>query len=70
MNHNQAGAPIYEQQRADQTLDGSGDDTALRRPDEAIKDLEPDKEEGEAVTGGAFDAYLQFNPVKGESGGG
>jgi hypothetical protein len=27
----------------------------LKRPDEAIKDLEPDEHEGEAVTGGAVD---------------
>jgi hypothetical protein len=51
-----------EQQRADQTLAGSDDDTAPTRPDEAIKDLEPDKEEGEAVTGGAaVDYFLKID---------
>jgi hypothetical protein len=29
-----------------------GNDTELSRPDESIKDLEPDQEEGDAVKGG------------------
>jgi hypothetical protein len=29
----------------------------VKRPDEAIKDLEPDKGEGEAVKGGSTDSW-------------
>ena len=32
----------------------------LRRPDEAVKDLEPENEEGEAVKGGASPIYLKW----------
>ena len=31
----------------------------VRRPDEAIKDLEPDKEEGDAVKGGAAPIFIK-----------
>ncbi len=33
--------------------DTQGKEPELKRPDDEIKDLEPDKEEGDAVTGGA-----------------
>jgi len=33
----------------------------LKRPEEAIKDLEPDEHEGEAVTGGAIDSYIKID---------
>jgi hypothetical protein len=47
---------------ADETdrSDDSQAEADLKQPDEAIKDLEPDEQEGEAVTGGAFDTYLEF----------
>jgi hypothetical protein len=32
----------------------------LRQPEEAIKDLEPSEQEGQDVTGGAIDSYMQF----------
>ena len=32
----------------------------LRRPDEAIKDLEPDKEEGDAVKGGNTPIFIKY----------
>jgi hypothetical protein len=34
----------------------------LRQPDEAIKDLEPDEQDGEAVTGGAIDSFIKTEP--------
>jgi hypothetical protein len=43
----------------DETRSGR-DEAELQQPDEAIKDLEPEEHEGEAVTGGAIDSYLQF----------
>lgn len=40
------------------------EEAELKRPDEAIKDLEPDEQEGEAVTGGAVDSYLKYEGYK------
>lgn len=37
----------------------------LKRPDEAIKDLEPEKDEGDAVKGGGTDIFVQLPPDKG-----
>jgi hypothetical protein len=42
------------------TPDEGSAEAELRQPDEAIKDLEPDEQEGEAVTGGAIDSYIKF----------
>ena len=36
-------------------------DADLKRPEDAIKDLEPDAHEGEAVTGGAFDTFIKLD---------
>ena len=33
--------------------DAQGKEPELKRPDEAVKDLEPDTDEGDAVKGGA-----------------
>ena len=38
------------------------DEAELRRPDEAIKDLEPEEQEADAVVGG-----LKLDGIKGES---
>ena len=32
----------------------------VRRPEEAIKDLEPEKEQGDAVKGGGTDIFMKF----------
>ena len=36
------------------------DEAELRQPEDSIKDLEPDAQEGEGVTGGAADSYLKL----------
>ena len=47
--------------------EGEVADPGLKRPDEAIKDLEPDEQAAEDVTGGAtVDMFLQLDGVKGE----
>ena len=43
-------------------------DLEMKRPDEAIKDLEPDEQEAEDVTGGARgDYFLKLEGIDGES---
>ena len=37
------------------------DDAQLKQPEEAIKDLEPDAQEGEGVQGGAIDSYIKLD---------
>lgn len=36
----------------------------LKRPDEAVRDLEPDAEEAETVKGGAYQAYMTLKGHK------
>jgi len=37
------------------------DEAELKQPDEAIKDLEPDAQEGEGIQGGAIDSYIKLD---------
>jgi hypothetical protein len=46
----------------EQKREESVDDPELKRPEEAVKDLEPEEEEGEGVKGGALNAYIKYNP--------
>jgi hypothetical protein len=37
----------------------------LKRPEDAVEDLEPDAEDTEAVKGGAVDAFSKYDSIKG-----
>jgi hypothetical protein len=49
-DHRNKGDPMTDKQRQPDKLEKEPE---LRRPDETIKDLEPDQEEGDAVKGGS-----------------
>lgn len=44
--------------------DGDGTEPELVRPEDAIKDLEPSVEDGDAVAGGALNAYIKLEGVE------
>ncbi len=50
----QKGHTMDDTRRADE------DAPELKQPEDAIKDLEPDAQEGEGVMGGAVDSYLKI----------
>ena len=57
---------MEEQPAGNEPADGELAEPELKRPDEAIKDLEPEEQAAEDVRGGAVDMFLKLDEIRGE----
>jgi hypothetical protein len=57
---------MEEQRAGNEPAESELTDPDLKRPDEAIKDLEPEEQAAEDVRGGAVDMFLKLDEIRGE----
>jgi hypothetical protein len=58
---------MEERQPVNEPAENEPADAELKRPEEAIKDLEPDEQAAEDVTGGGSDMFMKLGGIEGES---